>query len=112
MTGPRHTASSITDDQLDALYERAEQAERDHHNALVEAAMLRRQVDVLTHVARGNRRHVQAIVPELDKACDAVERARAELARLNGETRGLNPYALAGRRDAVARIRAALDPQE
>ncbi|MFF2411782.1 hypothetical protein [Streptomyces sp. NPDC058092] len=36
---------------------------------------------------------------------DAV---KAELHALNSETRGLNPVALAGRRDAVARIRAAL----
>ncbi|MCX4792530.1 MULTISPECIES: hypothetical protein [unclassified Streptomyces] len=37
---------------------------------------------------------------------DAV---RAELTALNGETTGLNPYAMAGRRDAVARMKAALD---
>ena len=36
---------------------------------------------------------------------DAV---RAELTALNGETAGLTPHAMAGRRDAVARVRAAL----
>ncbi|MFF2009152.1 hypothetical protein ACFVWY_08775 [Streptomyces sp. NPDC058195] len=38
----------------------------------------------------------------------AVARVRAELHALNSETR-LNPAAMAGRRDAVARVRAALD---
>jgi hypothetical protein len=37
-----------------------------------------------------------------------LARVRAELHALNSETR-LNPVAMAGRRDAVARIRAALD---
>ena len=37
-----------------------------------------------------------------------TETVRAELTALNSETAGLNPYAMAGRRDAVARIRAAL----
>lgn len=48
------------------------------------------------HRDRANRYRTRA---------DAV---RAELAALNSETAGLNPYAMAGRRDAVARIRAAL----
>lgn len=37
-----------------------------------------------------------------------TEAVRAELAALNSEIAGLNPYAMAGRRDAVARVRAAL----
>ncbi|MFF2731821.1 hypothetical protein ACFVS9_28420 [Streptomyces sp. NPDC058008] len=37
-----------------------------------------------------------------------TEAVRTELSALNSETAGLNPYAMAGRRDAVSRIRAAL----
>ncbi|GAA3956962.1 hypothetical protein GCM10022384_07590 [Streptomyces marokkonensis] len=43
----RHTVDSITSDQLDALYAR---------------------IETLEHVAAGNRRHVQQIVPDLERA--------------------------------------------
>ncbi|MFJ3699548.1 hypothetical protein ACIPW9_36400 [Streptomyces sp. NPDC090052] len=39
-----------------------------------------------------------------------VDAGKAECRALNTEVRGLSPVALAARRDAVARIRAALDP--
>ncbi|MFF8918032.1 hypothetical protein ACF08M_33200 [Streptomyces sp. NPDC015032] len=39
----------------------------------------------------------------------ALNAVRTELAALNSETTGLNPYAMAGRRDAVARVHAVLD---
>lgn len=42
---------------------------------------------------------------------DRVDRGRAECAALDADVHGLSPAALAGRRDAVARIRAALAPQ-
>ncbi|MEU0691951.1 hypothetical protein ABZ350_34280, partial [Streptomyces uncialis] len=51
----RHTADSITDDALDALYARIRTLER---------------------VAAGNKRHVQTIVPELEHAQDALDRVR------------------------------------
>ncbi|MFF1417449.1 hypothetical protein [Streptomyces sp. NPDC058280] len=52
---PRHTASTITDDALDRLYAR---------------------IVTLEHVAKGNRRHVQHLVPELERAEAAIERAQ------------------------------------
>ncbi|MFL4904644.1 hypothetical protein ACJ6WF_16020 [Streptomyces sp. MMS24-I2-30] len=51
----RHTADTITDDALDALY---------------------RRIETLEHVAAGNKRHVQLIVPELERAEAAIERVR------------------------------------
>ncbi|MFG3403728.1 hypothetical protein [Streptomyces sp. NPDC048142] len=44
-----------------------------------------------------------------ERAGAALNAVRTELAALNSETTGLNPYAMAGRRDAVARVHAALD---
>jgi len=52
----RKTASTITDAELDALYQR---------------------IDTLEHVAAGNKRHVQLIVPELERAEAAIARVRA-----------------------------------
>ncbi|MFB8035898.1 hypothetical protein ACFC5Z_23705 [Streptomyces sp. NPDC056004] len=69
------------------------------------------RITTLEHVAAGNRQHVALVVPELEKAEAGIERVRAELHALNSEVRGIGPIALAGRRDAVARIRAALDEQ-
>ncbi|KAB7839466.1 hypothetical protein [Streptomyces mobaraensis] len=44
-----------------------------------------------------------------ERAGETLNAVRTELAALNSETAGLNPYAVAGRRDAVARVHAALD---
>ncbi|MFE5864321.1 hypothetical protein [Streptomyces virginiae] len=44
-----------------------------------------------------------------EQAGAALSAVRTELAALNSQTTGLNPYAMAGRRDAVARVHAALD---
>ncbi|MGW0537836.1 hypothetical protein [Streptomyces sp. NPDC003032] len=55
MKGKRYTADSITDDALDALY---------------------RRVETLEHVAAGNKRHVQLVVPDLQRAEAAIERVR------------------------------------
>jgi hypothetical protein len=60
MTEQRHTASTITDIDLDRLY---------------------RRIETLEHVARSNLRHVQLIVPELEKAETAIERVRALASR-------------------------------
>ncbi|MFZ3592278.1 hypothetical protein [Streptomyces sp. BH104] len=49
----RHTANTINDDQLDALY---------------------RRIETLQHVAAGNKRHVQLIVPEWEKTEAEVQR--------------------------------------
>ncbi|MFF4752668.1 hypothetical protein ACWD5R_11370 [Streptomyces sp. NPDC002514] len=56
----RHTADTITDDALDALY---------------------RRIETLEHVAAGNKRHVQQIVPDLERAEAAIERVRALASR-------------------------------
>jgi hypothetical protein len=86
--------------QWRAEKQRAEQAERDHHDAEVKAGVLRRRVDVLAHVAAGNKRHVQLVVPELEKAEATIERVQQVLSDLPDQY-------------AVARIRAALaDPKE
>ncbi|MFF8290451.1 hypothetical protein ACF068_14650 [Streptomyces sp. NPDC016309] len=55
---PRHTADTITDDALDALY---------------------RRIETLEHVAAGNKRHVQRLIPELQRAEAALDRVRAAL---------------------------------
>lgn len=52
----RPTASTINDAQLDELYAR---------------------IATLEHVAAGNKRHVQAIVPDLERAEAAIARVRA-----------------------------------
>jgi hypothetical protein len=54
MTEPRHTADTITDDALDALY---------------------RRIETLEHVAAGNKRHVQRLIPELEAAEQRAEAA-------------------------------------
>jgi hypothetical protein len=50
----RPTAATITDEQLDALY---------------------RRIETLEHVAAGNKRHVQLIVPEIDRLTAELEDA-------------------------------------
>lgn len=57
----RHTVDSITSDHLDALYAR---------------------IETLEHVAAGNKRHVQAIVPELEQAWAAIKRVREAIGSL------------------------------
>ncbi|MER6607340.1 hypothetical protein ABT282_15860 [Streptomyces sp. NPDC000927] len=89
--------------------------------ALVQAH--RREIDALTAQAqqaeatitrlRRSRRtwadHARRLCDRALTAEAANARVRAELNALDAETHRLNPVALAGRRDAVARIRAALD---
>jgi uncharacterized coiled-coil DUF342 family protein len=91
----RHTADSITSDALDALY---------------------REIDTLRAVCDSNKRayvgavkHAWEVEERAKQAEAALNAVRAELDALNSQTAGLNPYAMAGRRDAVARVRAALD---
>jgi hypothetical protein len=52
----RHTVDSITSDNLDELYAR---------------------IATLEHVAAGNKRHVQLIAPDLERAEAALDRVRA-----------------------------------
>jgi hypothetical protein len=56
MTEHPYTASTITDDALDALY---------------------RRIETLEHVAAGNKRHVQQILPDLWRTEAALDRVRA-----------------------------------
>lgn len=55
----RHTVDTITSDALDQLYAR---------------------IDTLEHVAAGNKRHVQLIVPDLEAALARAEQAEEQLA--------------------------------
>ncbi|TXS63815.1 hypothetical protein [Streptomyces sp. sk2.1] len=78
-------------------------------------AKARRAVEHLADRYRGAEVVVERLRTRLAEEAEdrqqaeaAIARARAELHALNSETR-LNPVAMAGRRDAVARIRAALD---
>jgi len=81
---PRLSASTITDDQLDQLY---------------------RRIETLEAVAAGNKRHVQLIVPDLQRALAALDRVRAVADRIEAGA----PWT-ASHQDTAARIRAALDP--
>ncbi|MFI8294052.1 DNA cytosine methyltransferase [Streptomyces sp. NPDC085614] len=112
--GGRHTVDTITSDALDQLYAELEQ--------------LRRRVHTLEHVARSNRRHVRAIVPELEAATQRAERAEAAIESVTSPDAiraaafAISDYAITHLgRDlgtihiepmAEAGIRAALDPQE
>jgi len=82
MKPPRLSASTITDDQLDELY---------------------RRIETLEAVAAGNKRHVQLIVPDLQRAEAALDRVRAVADRIEAGA----PWT-ANHHDTAARIRAAL----
>lgn len=81
-------ADTITDDQLDQLY--------------AELTRLRAELNTMTEVARGNKRHVQRLTPDLIAAEAALARVRAVADR----------WVLPGHISmptAAADIRAALD---
>ncbi|MFJ3258475.1 hypothetical protein ACIPK9_37310 [Streptomyces sp. NPDC086771] len=70
------------------------------------------QADAVTaEVKRLMERRTTTLSRRAEQAEAALARVRAELHALASEVRGISPIALAGRRDAVARIRAALDEQ-
>lgn len=96
MTGPssnpRPRVDQLTDDMLDQLYARLEQAEAER--------------DTFREVARSNHAHVRIILPELEEAQAAIARVRAELANPLLHTRDPERQ---GERWLAARIRAALD---
>ncbi|MGW1409406.1 hypothetical protein [Streptomyces sp. NPDC002403] len=128
--------NDLTADALDALYERLEAAERAEQRAeqaearVAELVAERKkddainaQVDAKAEQQLNNATEVIQYFKALAERTQAwgdqhrdranryrarTDAVRAELTALNGETAGLNPVALAGRRDAVARIRAAL----
>lgn len=82
--GDRIPLDNLTSDALDALYDR---------------------IATLEHVAAGNKRHVQLIVPDLEKAEAAIERVREIADRWDNALAPDKPYARA--------ILAALDqPQQ
>lgn len=71
-----------------------------------------READTAREVARGNLRHVREIVPELEKAQAAIERARAECKAIAHEVYGQHDEDDDGKREAVGRVIAALDGTE
>lgn len=106
---------TLTSDALDALYERLAELQ----NADAVTAKILAKVDEDIDGAHEVARYFKALAAQAkawgEQHRDRANRYRArtdavtaELTSLNGETAGLNPYAMAGRRDAVARVRAAL----
>ncbi|MFF2612670.1 hypothetical protein [Kitasatospora sp. NPDC058046] len=75
MSTGRPDASSITDDQLDALY-----AERDRYRE--ENGAFADRVDALTAVARSNRSAHRVLLAELTAQCAELRRANERAARL------------------------------
>ncbi|MET8746372.1 hypothetical protein [Streptomyces sp. NPDC004728] len=128
--------NDLTADALDALYERLEAAAKAEQRAeqaearVAELVAERKkddainaQVDAKTEQQLNNATEVIQYFKALaertqawgEQHRDRANRYRArtdavttECHTLNSETKGLNPFAMAGRRDAVARIRAAL----
>jgi len=101
MTRPRHTADSITDDDLDQLYTELERMKLLVAASSEDGQAVRMAAQYAERAIENGER--------AERAEAALNAVRAELTALNSETTGLNPYAMAGRRDAVARVRAALD---
>ena len=60
-----------------AANQRAEKAEAERNALIDERDKLDRRLTTMTDVARSNRRHVRAIVPELEAATQRAERAEA-----------------------------------
>lgn len=97
----RHTASSITDAALTVLYDQLETAER--------------RIETLEHVAAGNLRHVQLIVPELERAVAERDQHSATIERVTAECDAIDHLRLYGQYDVMhvcrtvaSRIRTAL----
>lgn len=82
-------------------------AERARQLAEAEAVRLRRELETMTAVARGDKRHVQLIAPDLIKASAALARVRALADGLTAEPHPTHDHLCP---DGVARqILAALD---
>lgn len=65
------------------------------------------RVVTLEHVAAGNKRHVQLVVPELERVEAALDRVRAECDAIEAENHGQHDEDADGARETVLRIRAA-----
>ncbi|WP_282695470.1 hypothetical protein [Streptomyces sp. CC208A] len=87
MTQPRHTADSITDTALDALYA---------------------ELDTLRAVARSNRDHVRAIVPDLEAAMQRADQVE-DLLRVAHETSNRSEAERARAVQRAERAEAALN---
>ncbi|MFB7222425.1 hypothetical protein [Streptomyces sp. NPDC056227] len=105
----------LTADALDALYDRLAELEKDA--ATTAEIMEKADADLdgiietgryFRHLAEHQRLWGEQHRDRANRYRARTDAVKAELHALNSETRGLNPIALAGRRDAVARIRAAL----
>ncbi|MBZ6102754.1 hypothetical protein [Streptomyces olivaceus] len=81
----------LTSDQLDALYDQLDAAHR--------------RIKTLEHVAAGNKRHVQAIVPDLERAEAALVRVHHLAAVIHAGA----PWT-ANHTELAARIRTAAGP--
>lgn len=67
------------------------------------------RVVTLEHVAAGNKRHVQLIAPDIERAEAAIGRVRAECDVIEAERARVGESFGDGMVDATARIRCALD---
>jgi hypothetical protein len=92
---------SPTADQWLEQRQRADRAEAERDALIDERAKLSEQLTTMTDVARSNRRHVQTIVPELEKTEAAIARVRAVLGHWEGSDISYSNFA--------TQIRAALD---
>ncbi|MGW4050834.1 hypothetical protein ACWENA_08370 [Streptomyces sp. NPDC004779] len=106
MTGPssnpRPRVDDLTDDDLDALHAQLEASEAATAMFKTRAEKAEADLAVSREVARSNREHVRAIVPELEKAereLAALKRAHVALAEQAGKDQA-----------AVARVRALHAP--
>lgn len=95
--------------------------ERDDAGLIADAALavrdremeqLRARIVTLEHVAAGNKRHVQLIVPDLERAAATVERVRSECDRLEAAVHAnpTSPDFDGAYLAAIRHIRAALQP--
>jgi lipopolysaccharide biosynthesis regulator YciM len=57
-----------------------------YHRARIEWAddALQQRIETLEHVAAGNKRHIQLIVPKLEAAVDLLKRTEGHLSALHG----------------------------
>lgn len=108
----------MTQPAAEQLLNLADRAER-HGLTPDEAARLRDGINALTaelatmtHVAKGNKAHVAAIVPDLEAATQRAERAEAALASFRDRVQAITDEARGGIRQQLGDVLAALDEHQ
>ncbi|GGT43486.1 hypothetical protein [Streptomyces purpureus] len=134
----RISLDEMTSDALDQLYTELEEARAEQarfrtmydvsearvNDLIEERDKLSEQLTTMTDVARSNRRHVRAIVPDLEAATQRAERAEALLREYVSLANVTHQYPAMGGHDCLAenltcagcalrdKIRAALDEHQ